>query len=480
MQMRAAVLPMVVGICSFSTNAAFADAGDHIRFGNGGEFTPSLSIAGVYRTNNYLTVGSSFGDSDEDATVGGMHLNVRPELALQLKSRAVILGVDAGYDVRKYFSEELTNLDRYGNVNGQVQLVVLPEAFAGFKVDTGIVVSGRETEAVNSQDAYLQQLVSRNQATFTVRPGDAMEIDVGGSFELRTIKVPEGFATVDGAPTASLNSRLSSGLVSSFNWQFLPKTAIVAGFERFNSRWESNAIAASGEGVGSFAIEPGDSGFVPCDPSDAATGSDDCFLPVPNGTFTKFDAGIRGRFTPRLVLGVVVGFTRASFDSSTVQAPVSGANMVELEDSDKCGDKGAADGVNDDLEGFPCMLNGNIELGYEVREGQTITVGFRREAQPVFFTNYLNLNRYYVGYVGTFADRHRLTTGFDLNQQDYRGQVTRDDLWFRARGDMAWGVQKWLSIDTGVWYTGRRSADGAFPEIEYDDINIHGGLTVQY
>jgi len=480
MQMRAAVLPMVVGALALSTNVALAGAGDHIRFGNGGEFTPSLSIAGVYRTNNYLTVGSSFGDSDDDANVGGMHLNVRPNLALELESHAVILGVDAGYEMRKYFQEELTNLDRFRNVNGQIQLVLLPKAVVGFKLNSGIVISGRETEAVNSQDAYLQQLVSRNQATLTVRPGDAMEIDVGGSFELRTIKVPEGFATVDGAPTANLNSRASSGVVSTFNWQFLPKTAVVAGFERFNSRWESNAIAASGEGVGTFAIEPGGAGFVMCDPSDAATGADDCFLPVPNGVFTSFNTGIRGRFTPRLVLGAVVGFTRATFDASTVEAPVSGVGMTEVEDIDKCGSKDDADGVNDDLVGFPCMLNGNVEIGYEVREGHVFTVGFLREAQPVFFTNYLNLNRYYVGYGGTVADRHRLSVGLDVNQQDYRGQVTRDDLWFRARTDVAWGIQKWLTIDTGVGYTGRRSVGGEFPEIEYDDINVHAGLTVEY
>ena len=480
MQMRAAVLPVLLGATALFGNVAHAAAGDHIRFGNGGEFTPSLSLSGVYRTNNYLTVGSAFGDSDDDATVGGMHLNVRPGLALDLDSRAVILGVEAGYDMRKYFREELTNLDRYRNLNGRIQLVALPQAVVGFKVDTGITVSGRETQAVNAQDAYLQQLVSRNQATLTVRPGDAMEIDVGGVFELRTIKVPEGFATVDGAPTANLNSRAGSGLVSTFNWQFLPKTAIVAGFERLNSRWESNAIAASGQGVGTFAIEPGGSDFVLCDPDDSATGSDDCFLPVPNGVFTTFDAGIRGRFTPRLVVGAVVGFTRATFDASTVAAPASGAAMTDVEDTEGCGSRGDADGVNDELVGFPCMLNGNLEIAYEVADGHVITGGFLREAQPVFFTNYLNLNRYYVGYTGVFADRHAVSVALDANQQNYRGQVSRDDLWYRTRLDVGWGIQKWLTVDTGVWYTGRRSAGAEFPEIEYDDVNIHGGITLVY
>jgi|GEM_PF-1195687 len=490
MQMRAAVLPwFALGGLTLGASVAEAGAGDHIRFGSGGEFTPSLSLAGVYRTNNYLTVGERFGDGPEDATVGGMHLNVRPQMALDWKSRAIELGFDAGYDLRKYFRQELTNLDRYRNFDARVRMSILPAAVVGMKLDSGIVVTGRETEAVNSQDAYLQQLVSRNTATLTVRPGNAMELDVGGVVEARSIKVPEGFVQApDAPPTANLNSRLTTGIVSTFNWQFLPKTAVVAGFERVNSRWESNTIAASGDGIGDFAIQSdGSDGFTQCDPN-GTNGSADCFLPVPNGVFTKFDAGIRGRFTEKVVLGAVAGFTRASFDSSTVDAPIvdpdSGAvtyqNMTEVEDSVKCGDRDTADGVNDDLRGFPCALTGNLELRYDLRKNHKLTGGFLREAQPVFFTNYLTLNRYYVGYSGRFADRHAVSLNFDVNQQNYRGQVIRNDLWYRARGDIGWGVRKWLIVDTGVWYTGRRSADGAYNDIEYDDVNIHAGLTLTY
>jgi hypothetical protein len=321
-----------------------------------------------------------------------------------------------------------------------------------------------------------------------IRPGNAMELDVGGVFENRVIKVPEGFALLDdGSPTANLNERTSAGLISTFNWQFLPKTAIVAGFERFNSTWDSNTIAASGDGVGDFAIQPQDGTFVMCDPFDAA-GATDCFLPVPNGVFTSFDAGIRGRFTEKLIIGAVLGFTRADFDSTTVEVPFtdpdtgaeSSLQMREDGSDDKCGDRNSADGVNDDLRGFPCSLNGNFEIRYDIRKNHKLTVGFLRDTQPVFFTNYLNLNRYYIGYTGRFADRHAASLNFDVNQQFYRGQVVRDDLWYRVRGDIGWGVQKWLIIDTGVWYTARRTADGAYGSIEYDDVNIHAGITLTY
>lgn len=490
MQMRAAVLPWVaLGCLALGANAAEAGAGDHVRFGTGGEFTPTLSIAGVYRTNNYLTVGERFGDGPDDATVGGTHLNVRPQLGVSWKSKSLEAGLDAGYDFRKYFRQELTNLDRFRNYDARMRFNILPEAVVGVKLDSGIVVTGRETEAVNSDDALLQQLVWRNTGTLTVRPGNAMELDVGGVWESRAIQVPEGFVQNPGqAPTANLNARTTGGLLSTFNWQFLPKTAIVANFERVTSRWESNEIAASGQGVGDFAIEADNGSFIMCDPFDGQ-GSADCFLPVPDGVFTSFEAGIRGRFTEKVVIGAILGFTRATFDSTTVAGPVIDAEtgdligteaMTETEDTIGCGDRDQADGVNDDLRGFPCALNGNFEVRYDLHKNHKLTVGFLRDTQPVFFTNYLNLNRYYVGYTGRFADRHAVSLNFDVNQQYYRGQVVRDDLWFRTRGDVAWGLQKWLFVDTGVWYTARRSADGNYSDIEYDDVNFHAGLTLTY
>ena len=484
--MRAAVLPwFAFGALSLTANAAAAEPGDHIRLGSGGEFVPSLSVAGVYRTNNYLTVGSRFSDDPDDAAVGGLHLQVRPQFSIDYESRALELGVNGGYDFRKYVDEDLANLDRFRNFNAGLSMGILPQAVVGVNVTSGVQITGRETEAVNSEDALLQQLVSRNVATLSIRPGNAMELQAGGVFEARSITVPDGFVQQPGQPpSANLNARRGYGIVSNFSWEFLPKTAIVADFERVNSSWESNAISARGQGVGDFAIRATDDGFEPCDGINSA----DCFLPVPDGVFTSFNAGLRGRFTRKLILGAVVGFTRATFDATTVDAPLVADDgvpagtrtMVDAEDTVKCGERGAADGVNDELIGFPCSLNGNLEIRYDLRENHRITTGFLRETQPVFFTNYLNLNRYYIGYVGKFADRHSLSVSFDANQQYYRGQVIRDDLWYRARTDMGWGVLKWLVIDTGVWYTGRRSANREYPNIEYDDFNIHAGFTLTY
>ncbi len=474
-----ALLISVVGAGGFASTAEAA-AGDHIRFAPGGTLTPSLGVLTTYRTNNYLTPGLKYGEDETDAAIGGTNLSIRPGLDVGFRSNPLRFNFKVGYEARRYFKEELQNLNRYKNVNVALRADVLPTGPVGVKLDTGFAISGRETEAVNAQDAYLQQMVSRTSAMLSVRPGKAMEVNVGGVFEYRNISVPDGFAVGEnGLPTANLNTRDGFGLVSDFSWQFLPKTAIVASFERINSQWGSNAIAVSGQGVGLFGIEPSGNGFAMCNELDE-NGSADCFLPVPDGVFTTFDAGIRGRFTEKVVVGAVVGFAHATFDASTVSSPLTNTAMVDVEDTAKCDARDAADGVNDELNGFPCSLTGNVEVGYEVVDGHTFTGGFLRDVQPVFFTNYMMMNRWFVGYRGLIADRHQATVSFDVNQQGYRGQVNRDDLWYRARADMAWGIQKWLSIDTGVWYTGRRSVDGELPEVEYDDVNIHAGLTLTY
>jgi hypothetical protein len=485
------VIPVVLlGGLTLGHGPAWAGAGDHVRLGSGGELIPSLAVAGVYRTNNYLTVGERFGSDPADAAVGGLHVNIRPQLLLDWKSSALNVGLATGYEARKYINQELSNLDRFRNVNGRLKFGVLPESVVGANVDTSVVVTGRETEAINADDAYLQQMVFRTTGTVAIRPGAAMELNVGGSFEAKSITVPEGFVQNPGAaPTANLNARSAGGVLADFKWQFLPKTALVADFERYSTTWDSNQITAGGAGVGDFAIQADGAGaYTLCDPFDAA-GDSDCFLPVPNGVFTSFNAGLRGRFTEKVVIGAVLGFTRADFDSTSVQAPLvdpdtgelsASQAMVETGDPAKCGETGAADGVNDDLRGFPCSLNANLEVRYDFRESQSLTAAFLRDSQPMFFTNYMNMNRYVVGYTGRFADRHVASLNFDFNQQFYRGQVVRDDLWYRARADVDWGLQPWLVLNTGVWYTARRSADKAYSSIEYDDINIHGGLTVSY
>ena len=138
------------------------------------------------------------------------------------------------------------------------------------------------------------------------------------------------------------------------------------------------------------------------------------------------------------------------------------------------------DDATEDLSSFPCGFRGNVEIGYDASENHRFTLGYLRDYKDVFFTNYVAMNRYYLFYRGGFADILELQLGGELNQQAYRGEVTRNDNWFRIRSDLVISPTPFLDVTPGVWYTGRRSADGQVADIEYDDINAHLALTFTY
>lgn len=453
-------------MAAWSAEAA-ADPGDHIKVA-GGELTPSVSLMTTWRSNNYLTPGAAFSSEDRYRAIPGFSLQVSP--ALKLKTRSRYLHVDAGaiYDARKYFSEELSNLDRFKNVNLGLGTVILPESVVGAKIGSTYRITGRETEAVNSDDAYLQQTMSRTQASLTVRPGSSMEIDVGGIFDIKDIDTPQ---PVDGNQQYSLNSSAGYGVLGTLSWKFFPKTALVASFERSTFSWDNNTNVlydrADGPvdtsrypGVLPFVIESDGKGV----------------LYVPDGKLLHADGGIRGRFTDKLIIGAVLGFTRIIYDDA-LDGSFNKEDRATGCDVPKRGTQAA---VEDDLVGFPCTLTGNFEVGYDITKDQRVTLGYLREHQDVFFTNYVTMNRTYLNYAGKVANRLQPAVGFEYNEQSYQGQVQRTDGWFRLRADLTWKAVPWMDLTGGTWYTGRRSIGGDFPEVEYDDVNIHMGAVFSY
>lgn len=454
-------------LLALTSGSAWAGPGDHIKVA-GGQLTPSVSLMTTWRSNNYLTPGAAYSSADRYRTISGFNIQVAPSLQLKTRSRYLNVDATAVYEARKFIGEELSNLDRFKNVNLGLATVILPEAVVGAKLGSSFRITGRETEAVNADDAYLQQTTSRTQATLTVRPGSSMEIDVGGTFDIKDIDTPQ---PVDGNQQFSLNSSAGYGFLGTFNWKFFPKTALVGTVERSSFSWDNNQNVlydrADGPvdptrypGVLPFVIEEGGQGL----------------LYVPDGKLLHVDGGIRGRFTEKLVIGAVLGFTRIIYDdkldgSFAVEDRAAGCDIPERK---------TRAAVEDDLVGLPCTLTGNFEIGYDIAKDQRITLGYLRDHQDVFFTNYVTMNRTYTSFSGKVGKRLTPVIGAELNQQLYRGQVQRSDNWFRVRGDLTWKAAPWLDVTGGTWYTGRRSVDGEFAEVEYDDVNIHLGAIFSY
>lgn len=460
-------LSALVTVIAFAPTVAFAGPGDHVKVA-GGELIPAVSFITTWRSNNYLTPGAAYSSDERFRTLPGVSMSVSPSLKLKTRSRYLNVDAMAVYEARKFLKEELTNLDRFNNVNLGIQTVILPEAFVGAKLSTNLRITGRESEAVNSDDAYLQQTTSKTAASVTVRPGSSLEIDVGGTFDLRDVKTPQ---PLDGTSSFSLNSSQGYGFLGNLTWKFFPKTALVATVERSYFDWENNTTVlydrADGPvdpnrfpGVLPFVLEEGTQGL----------------LYVPDGKLFRAEGGIRGRFTDKVIIGAVIGATRIIYDeqldgSFTKEDRANGCDVAT---------RGTKATVADDLVGLPCSLSGNLELGYDIAKDQRLVIGFLREHQDVFFTNYLSMNRSYVTFSGRIGDRVKPTVGMELNTQAYHGQVERTDQWFRSKADFSFHTAPWLDVTTGLWYTGRRSVGGEFGEVEYDDINVHAGLIFSY
>lgn len=438
---QSALLLAFVGLGSSSVAAAAP--GDHVRFGSA-ELTPALSLVGTWRSNNYLQPGLVAANSPEEEerfrTRPGVNISIQPSIRLDVDATRVKYSLSGAWEGRKYLNPELSNLDRWRNSNVRSQLVVLPEAVVGVKVDNAFSVTGREAEAVNSEDAYITQMVSTNRAGLTFRPGSSMELDVGGLFNLRKYEVPPGYI---GGTQANLNNRLGYGAFGDFRWRFLPKTAVVARaeYERFD--WANQVVATNAEGNT-------ESGAV---------------IDVFDGSSFLVEGGLRGRFTDRIVIGAVIGYTGIDY-----QAPT--------EDTGGC--TPPADGSSADLNGFPCALHGNAEVGVDVTERQRVRAGYLRQHQDIFFSNYLTMDRFYLAYNADYGDYVSLALMGDFALQGYTGDVLRDDKWFRLRGDVTTHATAWMDVTAGVWYSGRRATDPRFATSEYDDVNVHLGVNVFY
>ncbi|HRE03841.1 MAG TPA: hypothetical protein PLV68_21270, partial [Ilumatobacteraceae bacterium] len=65
---------------------------------------------------------------------------------------------------------------------------------------------------------------------------------------------------------------------------------------------------------------------------------------------------------------------------------------------------------------------------YEPAEAQKILLGFRRDFQDVYFTNYVNYDRVSLGYDAIFARKVGLGLSSAYRYERYKGEVSRNDL----------------------------------------------------
>lgn len=455
------VTPALVLACG--TSSALAAPGDHIG-SEDVQIIPAVELAATHRTNVYLQEGEVGGGSPVS---GGTALSLSPSLGIRAKNSDLVFSFDFLYEARKYLQSSVSNLDRFNNFDLGAGLQLFPDGKVGLRVNDRFSITGHEAEDEGgvSESAYQQHLLNDLGAFVTVRPGGPLELDVGGKVQVDQWNVPEEFKSQatdrgtdldlqSGLSGPALNSRLGYGPALEGKWRFFPKTAVVADFQYQWFNWSDNIVDAQGDGIS--AEEIGD------------------FLAIPDGSQWRARAGLRGRVTPKLVVGALAGFGQALYDEESVTAQ-----------ADELGVAGSAEfadsvGFGVDLKNFPAGLLAEVEAEYEFVEDQAIILGYRRDFQDVYFTNYVGYDRAMLTYKGLFAERFGLEASGTYRYERYLGEVSRDDHVIKADLGGEYRIQDYLSARLGVGWIERASADGSHPEIEYDDVRFEGAVRFTY
>ncbi len=426
---------------------ALAGAGDHIRVGEA-EIVPSIFLGMEWQSNPYYNELVDFVPDDQQQDYGGLALLTWPTVDVTLDGPDLALELSAGWRPRVYLTQERQNLTRFGEGDFGVDLDILPRSMIGFNLTEKFKVSTRAMDAGYASDAFARRLTSTTTGLISIRPGAALDIDVGGHFSWDDYDVPPESNLEQ---NANYNSRISGGPNLSAQWAFFPKTAfVIKGGANFFS-WTNNFVNAEG---GNFSTDYyGDR------------------IGIPDGWGWRAQGGLIGRFTERIVLNVLAGYGQIKYnEDSVVEAAGGHAEAANP----------AAAGFDQDLGGIDGLLL-TAEVSATPLLGHNITGGYRKDFEDSWFTNYVHYHYVFGRYEAQLGSRLGTTLEAGYRREQYRGEVSRDDDFLRAGGGFSYNAADWLDVDLGVRWNRRVSADAdAKAEIEYDNILFALGITGVY
>ena len=419
---------------AFASGAAAAGPGDHIRVGNT-VVTPSVSASLFWRSNPYLSDGS-----DGEEVRSGAGLTLRPALDLKSKNSNYDFSLGSSYTGKKYITDGMDNLNRWSDFEIRAALRALPEAKVGLALSNTLRNAGRETDSTFSEDPYQGRFEEKVAAAAVLRPGSSMELSLGGTAALQKYTAPEDTAFQSDDP-AGLNNRSAFGLVADYRWRFFPKTAVVVQVDQTWFRWEREVVPLAGT-------------------------TD--FTGKPDGSLLHAMAGVNGRFSEKVSLKALAGYGQVINDESSVVA--------------------AGQGLAGDFETDYRGLALNSEVAYDATESQKVSVGYRRDFQDVYFTNFQIYDEVFLRYAGTYVDRLTLAGSLTRRVEDFGGTVSRSDRTIRPSVEAKYLVQDFLDVNAAMSWTQRTSPGGtvagetveANDAVGYSDVNLLLGATFTY
>lgn len=448
--------------------------GSGIRFADHGLITPTLDVGMQFQSNPFLVDGG--GTSPDRQVVRGVNLLARPQIKLEVNNDVLLFDLTASLAARQFLNKSARNLSRATDSTTLANLELLPDAVVGLKLSEDFYIDNRPSEARfagledNTGRPFVTQVHTGSDAWLAIHPGGALNIDVGGFFDVDDFSTnPNSTPSPaddnnSGLLGADLNNRWRYGPQLNVKWAFFPKTSLLASaeFERFS--WENNLIQTTGGTALEFT---------------------DDWLAMPDGLGFRVNAGLSGRFTKKIVLNTTVGYGQLRYDTASVEeeaAAKAAAGVQGLGSLDA-----VSQGWDASLSSFGEGLLVTSKLAWAPRKNQTFSLGYVKDYQDSWFTNYVSYHYGFLRYEGKLSRRLTVNGNFGYRMEKYRGHVTRDDQVTTLMVGGTYSLQNWVavSVDTG-WNRRVSCPDGLCANgnedsrREYDNVPVNVLFTFSY
>ena len=421
----------MMAVSILAAGIAYAGPGDHVRIG-AAELVPSLSMGIGYHSNVFRS---------ESNELPGLSLVVEPSLTLQAEGQETSVSLNADYRTKTFTSDEASSASQYSDFDLTAGLSAYEHSTVGVTVVDTVGLKNSPIEDIGSVDPFSSHFRNRFSVDANLRPGTALEIDLGGLWAYDRYLVPDG-AQASGDRTYGSKNTYGPRLSSS--WAFFPRTAIVLEGEMNFVRWDENVIEAGGD------FQLGE------------------FLIIPDSNNWKLMAGLRGRITKPLVLVFLAGYGSAIYDE---ESAATGGGALPEADRDL-----SVATYGDDLEGWDKLLI-NSQVRYNTGAGNKYTLGYLRDFQDVFFTNYVSFDYVYFKAANRIGSRMGTELGFGGRYENYAGEERRTDILLDASLSLSLFLKDWGQIKLAGGWLERASTDN---EVEFDDFRLGLSTIVTY
>ncbi len=435
--------------------SARAAPGDHLHLGDA-VVAPSLGVSAAYDDNVYLA------DGVDAPIVGAPGLLVEPRFRVTLAKSTLQLSWELGYRLSKLLDlapndgARVGRLDRFNEVDSSVDIAAFTASPVGFRVSDAFAIKNQPTEVEDG--ATPANLVTTSNAAsggLTLRPRSALTLDLLGQIGLDNYRVPD----VQTASAPTYNNRASFGPQLDLQWSALPKSNLILDSSVTWYRWQNHLVQAVGP-----EVEGPDYGD---------------YVGKPDALAWRARVGIETPLSTKIGVKVEAGLGQAYYDERTVLHDSAGLD-VSADELDLAGGESFGQDLTDPGAGLLVDVQG----AWAPVQSQSLVLGYRKDFEDAVFTNYIAYNYGYLRYRGTFWDRLDLSLEVGARLESLHGEVHRDDVIGRARGEVAYVITAATAVRLAGQWSQRacavRGCEGVYAPTQYTDLEAEIGVAVTY